>query len=346
MKHARLTLFKLLLLVLLLPLLSLRVPVAADDPLPSWNNGPHKQAIIDFVTRVTKEGGPDFVPPAQRIAVFDNDGTLWCEQPVYFQFLFACDRVKATAAQHPEWKTTEPFKFVLENDMESLARSGAKGLMEIMVATHAGMSTDQFAMIVKDWLKTAQHPKYNRPFTSLVYQPMLEVLSYLRASGFKTFIVSGGGIDFMRVFAEQIYGVPPERVIGSSGKMRYQLGDDQSGPALIKLPEVNDIDDGPGKPVNIELRIGRRPVMCFGNSNGDLQMLQWTTIARGSDDHSASFGLIVHHTDAEREYAYDRQSHVGKLDKALDEAAVRGWIVADMKADWRTVFSPSAGAAP
>ncbi len=308
----------------------------AVDPLPSWNATPagHKQAIIDFVTKTTKQGGADFIPPEQRVAVFDNDGTLWCEQPMYFQFIFAMDRVKELAPKHPEWKDKEPFSFVLADDFEGLAKSGARGMMEIMAATHSGMTTDEFAADVKQWLQTARHPRFHKPFTSLVYQPMLEVLAYLRANGFKTYIVSGGGVDFMRVFAEHVYGIPLEQVIGSSGKTQFEIHD--GDPVLVKLPQVNSIDDKDGKPVNIELHIGRRPVFCFGNSDGDLQMLQYTTM----DPAPAGprIGLIVQHDDAEREYAYDRKSHIGTLNKAWDQAAERGWIVVSMKDDWKTIF--------
>jgi formylglycine-generating enzyme required for sulfatase activity len=316
-------------------LLSVSARQQSNDPLPSWNNTPHKQAILDFVAKVTKEGTPDYIPPEERIATFDNDGTLWCEQPMYFQLIFAMDRVKELSPQHPEWKDKEPFSFVLANDMEGLAKSGAKGLMEIMAATHSGMTTDEFAAIVKDWLQTARHPRFNKPFTELVYQPMLEVLAYLRANGFKTFIVSGGGVDFMRVFANSVYGVPPEQVIGSSGKTQFELHDG-SDPVLVKLPEVNSIDDKDGKPINIELHIGRRPVFCFGNSDGDMQMLQYTTMA--ADPAGPRLGLIVHHDDAQREYAYDRDSHIGTLNKAWDQAKERGWIIVSMKDDWKRIF--------
>jgi phosphoglycolate phosphatase-like HAD superfamily hydrolase len=301
------------------------------DPLPSWNDGPSKKAIVDFVTRVTTEGSPDFVKLAERIAVFDNDGTLWCEQPVYFQFAFAIDRVKALAPQHPEWAEQEPFKSVLAGDVKGFAATGEKGVLEVLAATHAGMTTEQFNAIVKEWMKSARHPTYHRPYNRLVYQPMLELLAYLRSSGFKTFIVSGGGVEFMRAFAEETYGIPPEQVIGSSGVVKFQMSDGM--PVLVKESKVEFIDDGPGKPVGINRFIGRRPVMAFGNSDGDLQMLQWTTAGPGP-----RFGLIVHHTDGEREVAYDRQSHVGKLDKALDEAAERRWTVVDMKDEWKTVF--------
>ncbi len=304
---------------------------AADDALPSWNDGAAKQAIVAFVKKVTKEGGPDFVPPEERIATFDNDGTLWCEQPMYFQMIFAFDRIKAISTNHPEWKDTEPYKFVLAGDLKKFGATGQKGLLDVMAATHSGMSVEEFHAIVTDWMRTAQHPRFHRPYNQCIYQPMVELLAYVRANGFKTFIVSGGGIEFMRPWVEQAYGIPPEQVVGSSGVVKFELKNGKS--FLMKEPTVEFIDDGPGKPVGINRFIGRRPVMAFGNSDGDLQMLQYTTTGDGP-----RFGLIVHHTDAEREYAYDRQSHVGKLDKALDEAASRGWTVVDMKADWRKIF--------
>jgi phosphoglycolate phosphatase-like HAD superfamily hydrolase len=304
---------------------------AADDPLPSWNDGAAKQAVIAFVQRVTREGGPDFVPPHERIATFDNDGTLWCEQPMYFQVLFAIDRVKASVANHPEWKDQEPFKAVLSGDPTQLAAVGEKGLLQIIAATHAGMTVDDFHATVREWMRTARHPRYDRPYDQCIYQPMHEVLVYLRANGFKTFIVSGGGVEFMRPWVEGAYGIPPEQVVGSSGVVKFELKDGKS--VLLKEPKVEFVDDGPGKPVGINRFIGRRPIMAFGNSDGDLQMLQYTTTGDGP-----RFGLIVHHTDAEREYAYDRQSPVGKLDKALDEAATRGWTVVNMKTDWRKIF--------
>jgi phosphoglycolate phosphatase-like HAD superfamily hydrolase len=305
-----------------------------DEPLPSWNDSATKSAITSFVMRVTREGSSDFIKPAERIAVFDNDGTLWCEQPIYFQFAFALDRVKAMAGEHPEWKDKEPFKSVLAGDVKSALATGEKGILEMVAATHSGMTTEQFNATVKQWIKTARHPKYDRPYNACVYQPMLELLAYLRGKGFKTFIVSGGGVEFMRAFAEETYGIPPEQVVGSSGVVKFEMKDGM--PVLIKEPKVEFIDDGPGKPVGINRFIGRRPVMAFGNSDGDLQMLQWTTAGEG-----ARFGLIVHHTDADREVAYDRTSHIGKLDKALDEAASRGWTVVDMKKDWAAIFPPS-----
>jgi hypothetical protein len=306
---------------------------AQSDPLPSWNDGATKQSIINFVARVTTQGGTDFVPEAERIAVFDNDGTLWIEQPMYVQFAFVFDRVKVLAPQNPDWKTKQPFKAILDGDMKALAASGEKGLVELIAATHSGMTVDEFTKIVSDWLATARDPRFKKPYTELVYQPMLEVLAYLRANGFKTFIVSGGGIEFMRPWTEKVYGIPPEQVVGSSIKTRFEMRDTQ--PRLFRLPEVNFIDDKTGKPVGINQHIGRRPIAAFGNSDGDLEMLQWTTMS-GS---GARLGLIVHHTDAEREYAYDRKSHVGKLDLALDGAALNKWALADMKKDWKRVFA-------
>ncbi|MEE4603747.1 MAG: HAD family hydrolase [Desulfobacteraceae bacterium] len=307
------------------------VAVGDQDPLPSWNEGTAKQSIIDFVTRVTQSGSPDFVVPEQRIATFDNDGTLWSEQPMYFQLFFAIDRVKALAPQNPAWKTQQPFKAVLENDMQALAASGEKGLLELVMATHAGMTTTEFEQTVKDWLAAAKHPRFKRPFTDLVYQPMLEVLAYLRANGFKTYIVSGGGIEFMRPWTEGVYGIPPEQVVGSSIKTKFEIRNGK--PVLVRLPEINFIDDKAGKPVGINQHIGRRPIAAFGNSDGDLQMLQWTAAGKGT-----RFMLIVHHTDAEREWAYDRKSKIGHLDKALDEALTNGWTVVDMKQDWKIIY--------
>ena len=301
------------------------------DPLPSWNEGPAKQAIVEFVRGVANKSSPQYVPPQQRIATFDNDGTLWAEQPVYFQGFFTIDRVKALAPQHPEWKERQPFKAVLENDMKAFAATGEKGLAEVIMTTHAGMPTGEFEKIVKDWLVTAKHPRFNRPFTNLVYKPMLELLVYLRENGFKTYIVSGGGVEFMRPWTEKVYGIPPEHVVGSSIKMKFEMKDGK--PVLTRLPEIDFIDDGPGKPVGIQKFIGRRPIAAFGNSDGDHQMLQWTAAGKGPP-----FMLLVHHTDAEREWAYDRQSPIGQLDKALDEALRRGWTVVDMKKDWKKVF--------
>ena len=303
----------------------------AQDALPSWNDTAPKKAIVDFVERVTKEGSPDFVRPEERIAAFDNDGTLWAEQPVYFQLLFAIDRVKALAPQHPEWKNEEPFASLLKGNTKT-ALADEHAILKIVAATHAGMTTDEFQKIVKDWLSTAKHPKTGRPYTQMVYQPMIELLAYLRANGFKTFIVSGGGIEFMRAFAEQTYGIPPEQVIGSSGQLKFELRDGK--PVLLKLPEVDFVNDKEGKPVGIQKFIGRRPIATFGNSDGDLPMLQWTAAGSGP-----SFCLYVHHDDSEREWAYDRQSSIGRLDKGLDEASVRGWSVVSMKSDWKRIFA-------
>jgi hypothetical protein len=317
--------------VLLLVILGIAAEAKGGDPLVSWNDTPTKKAIYDFVENVTKPGSPDFVKPAERIAVFDNDGTLWCEQPMYVQLVFALDRVKAMAPPHPEWKEQEPFKAVLEGDMKAVAASGVKGMLEITLATHSGMSTDEFDRTLKEWLKTARHPRFDKPYTDLVYQPMLELLAYLRGNGFKTFIVTGGGIEFVRAFAEKRYGVPPEQVVGSYGELKLDMKDGK--PILMKQPKLAFLDDGPGKAIGIENFIGRRPIMAFGNSDGDLQMLQYTTAGDGP-----RFALFVHHTDAEREYAYDRDSTVGRLDKGLDEAKERGWTVVDMKQDWKRVF--------
>jgi phosphoglycolate phosphatase-like HAD superfamily hydrolase len=310
------------------------LPLAAGvqaDPLPSWNDGPARSRIVEFVEAVTKPGGKDFAPPAERIAVFDNDGTLWSEQPIYFQLVFALDRVKALSPQHPEWKTTEPFKSVLAGDMKGVAASGEKGVVQIVAASHAGMTSEAFDGIVKDWLATARHPKFKRRYDELVYQPMLELLEYLRASGFETWIVSGGGQEFLRTFAERAYGIPPEQVVGSSIRTTYAVTDGK--PAIVRLPEIDFIDDKAGKPVGIQKFIGRRPLAAFGNSDGDFEMLEWTTSGSG-----LRLGAIVHHTDSEREYAYDRDSHIGRLARGLDEAGARHWLVIDMKKDWKRIY--------
>ena len=304
---------------------------AQDDPLPSWNDGPTKEAIVGFVEKVTEEGGPDYVRPEDRIATFDNDGTLWAEKPVYFQLLFAIDRVKQLAPEHPEWKDKQPFNAAIEGDMKTLAASGLKGIAELVMASHAGMSPAEFQKIAGDWLATAKHPRFKRPYTDLVYQPMLELLSYLRDNGFTTYIVSGGGIEFVRNFSESKYGIPPAQVVGSSIKTKYEVVD--GVPTLIRLPEMNFINDKDGKPVGIYKYIGQRPIFASGNSDGDYQMLELTTAGEGP-----RFGLILHHTDSEREYAYDRDSSVGRLNKALDDAPSKGWVVIDMKKDWKTVF--------
>jgi phosphoserine phosphatase len=304
---------------------------AAADPLASWNEGATKNSIIEFVARVTKAGGEDYVAPEERIATFDNDGTLWSERPYYFQVAFAFDQMKAMASRHPEWNEKEPFKSVLAGDLSGVFAGGLPALAQIVVATHAGMTTGEFEVLARDWLAATRHPKTNKLFTEMVFQPMLELLAYLRANGFKTFIVSGGGIEFIRAFAEVTYGVPPEQVIGSSGKLKFEIRDGE--PVLTKLVEIEIIDDNDMKPAVIQNHIGRRPIASFGNSDGDLAMLQWTTAGKG-----ARFAMLVHHTDAAREWAYDRTPSIGQLDKALDEANAKGWTVVDMKNDWRRIF--------
>ena len=304
---------------------------AAQDPLPSWNDTAPRKALVAFVERVTKAGSPDFVAAPERIAVFDNDGTLWAEQPVYVQILFVVDRIKALATAHPEWKSKEPFASLLKGDMAAVAASGEAGVAALMAATHSGMTTEEFTRIVTDWLATAKHPTTGKRFTDMVYQPMLEVLAYFRANGFKTFIVSGGGVEFMRPWTERVYGIPPEQVVGTTGGLKFEL---RAGtPVLLKTPALILNDDKDGKPIGIQRHIGRRPIAAFGNSDGDHQMLQWTMAGGG-----ARFALIVHHDDATREWAYDRTSHVGKLDKAWDEAVAKGWTVVSMKDDWKTIF--------
>ncbi len=303
-------------------------------PLPalsSWNDGETKSAITSFVERVTDSSSNEFVPAAERVAVFDNDGTLWSEQPLYFQLIFAMDRVKALAAEHPEWASEQPFQAVLENDMEALAASGEKGLVQLIMASHAGMTTDEFETIVRDWLRTARHPRFDRAFNELTYQPMLELLDYLRENEFKLFIVSGGGIEFMRPWVEEVYGIPPERVVGSSIKTVFEMNDGE--PILRRLPELDFIDDKEGKPVGIHKFIGRRPIAAFGNSDGDLQMLQWSAAGDG-----ARLMVLIRHTDATREWAYDRDSHIGRLADALDEANAKGWTVVDMAEDWSRIY--------
>jgi len=303
----------------------------AEDPLPSWNQGATREAIVKFVEEVSDEQSPNFVPVPERIAVFDNDGNLWSEQPAYFQLFYTIDEIKAMAPEHPEWQTTQPYQSVLEGDMETLAESGEHGLIELVMATHAGNTTEEFEIQVKEWLATARHPRFDRPYTDLVYQPMLELLAYLEANDFKNFIVSGGGIDFMRVWVEDIYGIPRDRVVGSSIQTEFVLED---GHAEIRRLAVMDfIDDKEGKPVGINRFIGRRPIFCSGNSDGDLAMMQYTDSRSGP-----SFMLYLHHTDAEREWAYDRESHIGRLDKGLDEAAEKGWTVIDMKSDWKIIY--------
>ncbi|MEJ2656938.1 MAG: HAD family hydrolase [Desulfobacterales bacterium] len=322
---------KSLLIKSLLALLLLANTAFATDPMPSWNNTAPKKAIVAFVEKITKEGSLDFVPVAERIAVFDNDGCLWSEQPMYFQAFFIFDRIKQLAPQHPEWKDKEPFASVLKGDINSALAGGEHALIEMGMATHAGTTTEEFEKIVTDWIATARHPKTGRLFTEMVFKPMIEVLSYLRANGFKTFIVSGGGIEFIRPWAERVYGIPPEQIIGSSIKTKFEMRDGQ--PVLVRLPEINFVDDKAGKPVGIRMHIGRRPIAAFGNSDGDLQMLQWTAAGKG-----ARFCLYVHHTDAKREFAYDRKSSIGRLDKGLDEARAKGWTVVDMKNDWKIIY--------
>lgn len=313
-------------MALLLPVLA-----QAAEPLASWKEGPSKAAITTFVEAVTKDGSKDYLPLAERIAVFDNDGTLWSEQPMYFQVLFSFEEVKRMAPQHPEWKEQQPFKAVLENDHQALAASGMDGLLKIIGTTNTGMTTEAFTASVKAWLAKARHPKSDKPYTEMVFQPMLELLDYLRANGFKTYIVSGGEIVFMRAFAEEVYGIPPEQVIGTTFLTRFQPGD--GNPSILRTPKLAHNDDGPGKPESIDSIIGRRPALAFGNSDGDLQMLQWTAAGKGK-----RFMGLVHHTDSKREWAYDRQSNIGRLDKALDEANSKGWTVVDMAGEWSHIY--------
>ncbi|MCB2220142.1 MAG: haloacid dehalogenase-like hydrolase [Bacteroidetes bacterium] len=308
-----------------------QVNTPQQDPLPSWNEGVTKNAIIDFVVSTTDPNSKSFIPENKRIVVFDNDGTLWSEQPLYFQFLFVIDRIKKMAPEHPEWREKQPFKAVLEDDLETVKKSGVPGLLTLTMASHSGMTTDEFKQIVNDWINTAKHPKTGKLYKEMVYQPMLEVLEYLRANGYKTFIVSGGGIDFMRPWTEEVYGIPPEQVIGSSGKYEFRMSN--HNPEIVKLPEIDFIDDKEGKPIGIQKFIGRKPVAAFGNSDGDLQMLQWTASGEGK-----RLMVYIHHTDAEREWAYDRDSHIGHLDKGLDEAQEKGWIIVDMKNDWNRIY--------
>jgi phosphoserine phosphatase len=301
------------------------------DPLPSWHEGPSKESILRFVEAVTAEGGAEFVPPVDRIAVFDNDGTLWSEKPFYFQVAFALDRVKALAPQHPEWQEQEPFRAVLDGDIAGALKGGMKAILDILVATHGGDTTDEFEQVVLDWIASARHPRTGRLYTEMVYQPMLELLETLRANDFRTCIVSGGGIEFMRAWVEDVYGIPPEQVLGSSIETKFEMR--ESGPVLVRIPKVDFVDDNEGKPVGIHKFIGRRPILAFGNSDGDHQMLQWTAAGEGT-----RFMGLVHHTDADREWAYDRDSMVGRLDKALDEAQEKGWTVVDMAREWRLVY--------
>lgn len=301
------------------------------DPLPSWNEGVSKKSITDFVTKTTQDGNKEFIPVTDRIACFDNDGTLWTEQPMYFQLAFAIDRIKAMAPEHPEWKTTQPFQALLEGDMKTVMAGGEKALLQIVMTTHAGMTTEEFSKTVKDWMATAKHPKTGKHYNEMIYQPMVELLNYLRSNGYKTFIVSGGGVDFMRPWAEQAYGIPPYQVIGSSGKVKYEIIN--GNPVLTKLPEINFIDDKEGKPVGIHQYIGKRPVFTAGNSDGDYAMLQYTSSS--SEPH---FGMIVHHTDSVREWTYDRKSHIGNLEKGLDDAPKYNWLIVDMKSDWKIIY--------
>lgn len=308
----------------------------AEDPLPSWNDGPAKSAIVAFVEKTTTEGSPQFVRPAERIAVFDNDGTLWAEQPAYFQLLFALDRVKAMAADHPEWRTTEPYKSAIAGDLKGVMASGKEGLMKVVAASHAGMTADEFQASAREWLASARNPATGELYVRMVYRPQLELLDYLRDNGFKTFIVSGGGIDFLRMFAERVYGIPPEQVVGTSLQARYELR--EGVPVIVKEPALDWLDDKEGKPVAIHLHIGRRPILAVGNSDGDFEMLEYTTRGDGP-----RLGVLIHHDDAEREFAYDRNSPIGRLVRGLDEAPARGWVVVSMKDDWRAVFELNNG---
>jgi len=301
------------------------------DPLPSWSESTAKARVLDFVQAVTDASGKEYVPAPERIAVFDNDGTLWSEQPAYFQLLFALDRVRALASQNPQWQSQQPFKAALDGDMKTLAAAGEKGLLELIMATHAGMTAAEFEAVVRDWIASARHPAFQRPYTDLVYQPMLELLAYLRENGFKTYIVSGGGIEFLRPWTEQVYGVPPEQVIGSSIRTRYEARDGK--PAIVRLPEIDFIDDKAGKPIGIHKFIGRRPIAAFGNSDGDFQMLEWVT-----SQPRRTLGMVVHHDDGAREFAYDRHSHIGRLEQGLAEAALRGWVLLSIKEDWKKVY--------
>ncbi|NOQ92366.1 MAG: haloacid dehalogenase-like hydrolase [Flavobacteriaceae bacterium] len=309
------------------------VETAIKDPLPSWNDTSTKKEIIAYVSVVTDKNHPNFIPVKDRIATFDNDGNLWSEQPAYFQLFFAIDRVKAMAGNHPEWKNKQPFKAVLENDMEALVKQGEHGLIQLVMATHAGNTTEEFESYVKEWIATAKHPTKNVAYDKLVYQPMLELLQYLRANNFKTYVVSGGGVDFMRAFVTEIYGIPKEQIIGSRIKTKFEYND--GNPKIIRLPELDFIDDKEGKPLNIQKIIGKKPIFSSGNSDGDLQMMQWT-----ASNKYKSFMLYVHHTDSIREWAYDRDSHIGKLDKGLDQAKKDGWTVIDMEKDWKVIYPP------
>lgn len=307
----------------------------AADPLPSWNDGPAKKSIMEFVERVTRRDSPEYLEPSRRIAVFDNDGTLWSEQPAYFQAMFVFDRIRQMAPDHPEWKDQLPYSAVLKGDMKTALEGGESALFKMVMATHSGMTTEEFETIVRQWIETARHPKTGKLYTEMVFQPMLELLTLLKANDFRVYIVSGGGVDFMRVFSERVYGIPPEQVIGSRVRTSYEIRNGQ--PVIVRLPEMAFIDDKAGKPLGIHEHIGRRPIFAAGNSDGDFQMLEWTTSADGH-----RFGLIIHHTDAEREFAYDRQSHIGQLNKALDEAPQRKWRLVDMKNDWKVIYPAPA----
>ena len=318
-------------LVLVMTLMACAVSQPTPDPLPSWTNGPSKQQILDFVDSVTNSSSSDFVPANERVATFDNDGTLWSEKPTYFQLLFIIERVKSMATDHPEWKTTQPFQAVLEDDWAALKAAGEHGLMELAMATQSGMTTAEFEVIVTQWSTTAMHPTSGKLYTQMVYQPMLELMDYLRAHDFKVFIVSGGGLEFMRPWTEAVYGIPPEQVVGTSNEIRYEVRNGE--PVLVRMPEIHFVNNDVTKPVAINRFIGRRPTLAAGNSDGDFEMLEWTTSGDG-----ARLGLIVHHTDSNREWAYDRQSSEGRLDRGLDEADQKGWLLVDMARDWQVVY--------
>ena len=315
-----------------LAMLAIAVAASGAEPLASWNDGPAKQGIVTFVAAVTQKGGKDFVPEPERIAVFDNDGTLWSEQPIYVQFVFMLDQLKAVAPKHPEWKSNAAFNALMSQDKKALAELGQKPILELLAVANSGMTVGEYDQSIRTWLKSARHPQLKRPYTELVYAPMQELLAYLRANGFKTFIVSGGSVEFMRPWAEQAYGIPPEQIIGTQQEVNFAMRDGK--PVLTRAPKVVFVDDGPGKPIGIYRQLGRRPIAAFGNSDGDLQMLQVTAAGAGR-----RLMLIVHHDDAEREVAYDRQSHIGKLDKAWDEAKAGNWIVVSMKSDWKRIFA-------
>ncbi|MBC2601567.1 HAD family hydrolase [Puniceicoccus vermicola] len=325
----------------LLPILLVASALRAD-PLPSWEETPAKTEIIQFVESTTDPESDSYVPPAERIATFDNDGTLWSEQPMYSQLFFIFDRVNELAPKHPDWKTQEPFASVLKGDYAKALSGGDKAIMELVAATSSGMTSEEYSDAVRDWIKTAKNPEKKMLYTDMVFQPMLELLTYLRAEGYKTYIVSGGGIDFMRVFAEEVYGIPPEQVVGSELQAKFAMQD--GVPVMIKESSLDFIDDKAGKPLGIYQHIGRRPIFAAGNSDGDMQMLQYTTVRRSSDDDLPRFGLLVHHDDADREWAYDRDSHFGKLDKALDAASDNDWLVVSMKDDWVSIY-PAASSA-